>query len=526
MLKKITLSAMIAMLSLLVNAQTKVFKQISEDIKVRTKPIVQNGNVIGYFVFSQLEKTSKDSFSYQITLMDENLNEIGKKDFKHKKLYLYDIAFENDIFCIGYLKRDEKGMNDEDKKAAKKNQKNIDHEVILQFMDLQGNFVKTIVQKVEVDGQNEISGYFGRKVYQDKESYLKETLQINELEGKGFVVFYGDNNSNKMFLFTSKGDTVWSHKVKGEAKQYYLSNTSKEIFLLASIKVDFEKPFGRVFQHDKENGKELYNYDLVDDKKRPVTILSISENPVTKGLSILGKYEVLNGWAGTGRVYTDGYIESLVSFNFNGNTKKEVIKNITFWEDGSKKPEISRSAKFQSIDAHNTFEIAYTDFDGNPVFGGSGIKSSPRWGAIATTVGLSWTIIVPIVNMVAGFTKMKNVDGYLIKQNAKGNLSVVNTIPLEHQNAIPRNKIYYGYYSFRDFGVIKDKSKKTVYVQVNNPKQSIIFNTTTNKIVKTIPVKVGRKTTLSVFPAKEGHIMIVENNEKEKTTTLSIESLN
>jgi hypothetical protein len=59
---------------------------------------------------------------------------------------------------------------------------------------------------------------------------------------------------------------------------------------------------------------------------------------------------------------------------------------------------------------------------------------------------------------------------------------------------------------------------------VNEKKNSSIYNITSNKLVRTIPLK-DQAVSRSIFPAKEGHVMIREYNSKEKYTRVSIEAL-
>src|SRR5258705_10088959 len=86
------------------NAQSKVFKEVSEDVSSEMKVIMQDKTLVGYLVFTQLEKINADSFNYRISLMDENLNEIGIVNFKEASLNLEAAAFEGDILCLSYLK--------------------------------------------------------------------------------------------------------------------------------------------------------------------------------------------------------------------------------------------------------------------------------------------------------------------------------------------------------------------------------------------------------------------------------------
>ncbi|TWV98696.1 DUF6770 family protein [Chitinophaga pinensis] len=90
-MKKITLLLLI-LSPLLLQAQTKVFKEVHEGISTEFKPIFQNGNLIGYLTFSELERANKDSFNYRIDIMDENLNDLGIVNFKEKKLDLQQVS--------------------------------------------------------------------------------------------------------------------------------------------------------------------------------------------------------------------------------------------------------------------------------------------------------------------------------------------------------------------------------------------------------------------------------------------------
>src|SRR5690349_25075454 len=86
------------------HAQTKVFREVGEDISSEVKMIRQDNNLVGYLVFTQLEKVSADSFNYKISIMDENLNDIGTINFRDIKLTLQAVSFEQDVLCLAYIK--------------------------------------------------------------------------------------------------------------------------------------------------------------------------------------------------------------------------------------------------------------------------------------------------------------------------------------------------------------------------------------------------------------------------------------
>src|ERR1700760_1285745 len=91
------------LISTAAHTQTKVFKEVGEDIATEIKAITQDNALVGYLAFTRLEKTTADSFNYRVTVMDENLNDIGTVNFRQRNLQLQSVSFEQDILCLGYI---------------------------------------------------------------------------------------------------------------------------------------------------------------------------------------------------------------------------------------------------------------------------------------------------------------------------------------------------------------------------------------------------------------------------------------
>ena len=85
-------------------AQSRVFKQVAEEMSSDMEIITQDGAVVGYVVLTKLEKANADSFNYRLSLMDENLNDIGEIKQKDVNMSLMGVAFEQDVLCLSYLK--------------------------------------------------------------------------------------------------------------------------------------------------------------------------------------------------------------------------------------------------------------------------------------------------------------------------------------------------------------------------------------------------------------------------------------
>jgi hypothetical protein len=51
-------------------AQTNIFKEVSDGISTKIRPIIQDETLVGYPSCTELERANRDLFSYRITIMD------------------------------------------------------------------------------------------------------------------------------------------------------------------------------------------------------------------------------------------------------------------------------------------------------------------------------------------------------------------------------------------------------------------------------------------------------------------------
>ncbi len=68
-------------------AQSKVFREVSNEIATQFATLTQEGAVIGYVAFTKLEKATDDLYNYKISIMDENLDDIGSVNFRRNHSY-------------------------------------------------------------------------------------------------------------------------------------------------------------------------------------------------------------------------------------------------------------------------------------------------------------------------------------------------------------------------------------------------------------------------------------------------------
>src|ERR1700678_4278704 len=132
------------------HAQTKVFKAVAEDMEQDFQAIFQDGKLVGYLVFTQLEKVSADSFSYRISIMDENLNDIGAVNFHEEKLNLKGVSFDQDVLCLAYIKTNFVGKEYKSEKEWRHDEGNFNAALFTQFLALNGKIIATDEVKMDI----------------------------------------------------------------------------------------------------------------------------------------------------------------------------------------------------------------------------------------------------------------------------------------------------------------------------------------------------------------------------------------
>src|SRR5688572_26711402 len=160
MKKKLALVLNLILCVSLSQAQSKVFKEVSDEISSQMQVITQDEALIGYLAFTQLEKANADSFNYKISIMDENLNDIGTVNFREENLNLQSVSFEQDMLCLAYIRSNVIGNNYSSTKAFKKALDKAKHAVVTQFISLQGKILQTNNYNVDIT-TTETYGYNG-----------------------------------------------------------------------------------------------------------------------------------------------------------------------------------------------------------------------------------------------------------------------------------------------------------------------------------------------------------------------------
>src|SRR4051812_30319638 len=93
-MKKLTFIAISLLMGCCLQAQTKILKEIGEDMSTQIKAITQDNALVGYLAFTRLEKADADSFNYKLTIMTKTLKVIGFEKLKQGELVLQTVPFE------------------------------------------------------------------------------------------------------------------------------------------------------------------------------------------------------------------------------------------------------------------------------------------------------------------------------------------------------------------------------------------------------------------------------------------------
>ena len=506
------------------NAQSKIFKEVSDDISSKMKIITQDNNLVGYLVFTQLEKTSEDSFSYKIAIMDENLNDIGTVNFKEQKLDLQAVSFESDVLCLAYLKSNILDATFKNNRSYKRGVEDAKSDIVTQFLGLNGKIIKTNLVNTDAKTTAMHSETFGKSEITGSAS-LKHDIQLRNIPGKGFACFYGDEDGNNLITYDLAGNRQWKKKVE-DADDFGMMTSGTDIYLLSKKKGNMLQGGYKVNGYGFADSATYDAYDMQDKQGNQLRVLYFDNDPLTGKPVLAGN--IIDPKKGNDLLKVKSITHSpycgVFTVALNGPSKKDRAESFSYWNDGSLAPAISARGRYEDNGAYCNYAGAFRDFQGNTYFVGSSVIKKTKWGTIASSVILSPLIIIsPIVLAAGGTQKCKVEDAMLLKQNAKGALSFDNTIPCNSSNyfigRLPVSEM-----NTKTFYALNNTENKANYVIVDDTKDIVIYNVTQKKVMRTVPHKDGRTLT-NIYPAKEGYVMVQEYNRKDKYLKLSIETL-
>ncbi|MGN6533516.1 MAG: hypothetical protein ACTHK0_17375 [Ginsengibacter sp.] len=506
------------------NAQTKIFKEISDDISVQTRAIIQDNSLVGYVIFTRLEKASADSFNYKISLLDENLNDIGAVNFTEIGLDLEGVAFDQDVLCLAYLKSTTQGKTFKNKREARRS--DLKDDVVTQFLTLNGQIIKTNSLPVNLKSVLDQNGAgWERKSFEYKGS-LSHKIQLKNVSGKGFACFYGDGDGCNLIAYDFKGNQLWKKSID-DKQDFALLASKSDIYLLQKEKGKYFEGGGSLTGFNFADGKSYPKIAMEDKDGRALTLMNFGNDPVTGNPFICGN--IIDTRNGNKIVkvkdFTHGPYDGVYTMDINGHAKKDIKQTFIYWNDGSQKPGISTRVYVNDTKSYTVLTSGFRDYNGNTYFVGSQLIKKVKIGSIISSVITLPTIVAPLMILGAGTSKCKLLDANVMKLSANGKFNLENTIPCKN-TAYARAYNDFSDLNFsRNYYSLDEPESKNSFVIADDSKNIMIYNVNQKKVIRTIPHKAGNVRT-TIGPAKDGHFMVIEYNKKEKYTSLSIEPLN
>lgn len=502
------------------HAQTRVFREVGNEISSSMRAITQDGALVGYLVFTELERADKDSFNYKLTIMDENLNDIGKVNFREMKLDLQSVAFEQDVLCLAYLKSNLLGYTYNHRRDKKEAINKGYLAVYTQFIDLTGKMLKTNTIKVNTD----LRGNFNNVSSSIGSGGMKESLRVSNVNGKGFACFFGDDRGKFLYAYDKNGNQIWHKRVGLEEADYNMLVSGHDVYFLVHHNDPTAEGGYAIQGYGLDDSTTISRYLLKDKKGNPLRVLAFTNNPATGKPFVSGT--IINPRRGKGPVFlrsiAKGRYMGVFTLNVDGRGRDSLKPVYTYWKD--QKELTNTKGRFNHNKSFLSAGPSFKDFSGNTYFSGTAAKRSINTGLVIAEVATLPLIIPPLYFLGFGGTrKFTFREAMVLKQTPEGALSLDNSINVANSRGYAAkittemidNKAYYSIHS---------PEKKATYLIITEQKNITLYHVDAKKVIRTIPRKKGNIETV-IYPAKEGHILVAEYDKKEKSRQFSIEAL-
>lgn len=466
-MRKLVLLGLAVCFTQVLTAQTKVFSQIVGAIKTDLSEITQNRRVVGYVRLVQLEKSSKYEYNYELQIMDENLNDISKAKFTDGNATLRSVSFENDVIAVLLNKDATEGT--------------------LYFINLEGKVLesKMIQRKMHTSGV------------------------LTNLPGIGFL-YHQKSDENMLIAYDSNGKKLWQKRV--EEGTYDIAASPKMV---------------GYYNYSKSGDHSLNFINSGDGKsgyKKPMPLKKGLTHNFT-GIQVYGDTIFYSGAVTPFNIYgigmqfkntKKGFQRSVLAVKAWAPKKESILVNEANWSNGGL-TEISKvGSNPENKKESYIFENSVTTSDGTTYFFANNIIRKPRIGNVVATV-VTLPLVVPTLLFVgAGYNKYYYTDATIFKLTSNQRFSRITSIEQA------RSKKYFAK------EVVVPGSSRSIIDQdgtapyfVSGDENKISITNLNSRKTKQIPRKAGKLNSF-VYPAKEGHFLLLENNNAAKTSTLSI----
>lgn len=507
---RISLTLLMLLFSFGVFAQSKIFDNVV-DVEVKSSvAIVSNKQIVGYAFFYKIDKMKKSAL-YRLSILDENLKEIGSNEFEGgKDLMLTRANYESERLMLSFY--------DDDKFDGFKK--------FVKVFDLKGKQLGL----VGYDPEKAKKGMWGAQAAEQSEAMYEG---IDNVEGKGFVRLYQskDKKGGADIQFIGlNGKLKWEKNItadKGDRTDLYLVTTTANSLLL------FQMDRGGMMDADPsvflvglntENGSELF--------KKPMDIKGTSYEPMLVKATVDGKLKMVSVITDESSKFLKAVPKGISISELNDKTGEiTIIKDLTYANDLSSVLTMKSETKTEDgyIKPHN---LILQD-DGSMILVGEFFRKTVSAGGMA----------MKVLSKGAATAAQATVDDmFLLRINSNLKATALEKIEKDKERTpllsdfmsiglTAKWLVYtnsYGY-MYTDEGM--DGSNKTVVARgsFGDEKYGTVAITIDPKkgfSQKRFSVAKEKNVSYYVSRAKPGYVMITKYNSKEKKMTVNLEKVN
>ncbi|MCW3463929.1 DUF6770 family protein [Chitinophaga nivalis] len=507
-MKRFIIASLLLPLSVAVHAQSKVFKQVGAQISSKIKTIYQNNSLVGYLVFTELEKASKDSFNYRITMMDENLNDIGVVNFRDTKLNLRSVTAEENVLALAYTKSNLIGSGLAHRGEVNRAMPTAYLAIQTQFISLEGKIINSHFRKLSV----RVREIFEQDKFELGRAGLKHDLRIQNVSGLGFVAFYGDDKSNHLLVFDKNGKLTLEKNVEERPQEFSMLTSGHDVYFLMKQREKMQEGGYEVIGYHLDNGVVIPKYALKTPKGESLKVANFENDPVTGKPYLSGS--IINPRRGhkyaTFAKLTKGPFIGMFNVSLEGYQKKDIKASYNYWNTGDSKV-ATTNGQLLANGYYGVYGPSFRDYYGNTYFAGSAVRRFISPGGL-----------LPMLLFQGAIHRFQVRDVMVLKQNVKGELSYEKEIAVKHGRTMSGPGMYL--YDQKSFFTVNAPETKSVYLVISDLKNVHIYDVNKKQVTRSFPlVKDGVET--HVFPAKDGYIMISQYDRKEEAVRYSIEAV-
>lgn len=490
-------------------AQSKVFDNVV-DIEVRnTVEIVNNRQIVGYAFFYKIDKMKKSAM-FRLSILDENLKEIGSNEFEGPKdLLLRKATYESGNLYLSFY--------DEDKKEG--------YAKFVKVFNLKGKEIGL----VPYDPEKVKKGIFGAAIAEQMESIYEGTENV---EGKGFISIYQSKAKTggvDIQMIDVNGKLKWEQNItadKGDRTDLYLVGTTPNTILMfemdrASIMTAEAAIF--LVGLSADNGKQLF--------KTPMDVKSYSYEPMMIKAAD-GKIKVISTMYDKSDKFYKAKALGFSIADLNDVTGElKVVKDFTYANDLSNVLDMKNANKSEDgyIKAHNVLMMP----DGSMVVvgeffrktvsaGGMAMKLLTKGGASAAQATIEDMFLLRIDNNLkaTALEKIeKDKERYSLPSDGLSIGLMARLLTYEHD---------FGY-MYTDEGMAG--TNKTVLARGSFGEEkygTVAINIDPKKGFTQKRLNIEKEKNVSYFisRAKPGYVMIAKYNSKEKSLSVNLEKVN